>query len=159
MRRSRSVPRRPVHTVRDLLKQAPLLVPVDAADDGPQVSLVEALDERQKQDLFLNFWSQIGPDRTWSRFGEQGNLFDAYPPPARKPRSGAFTGREELDMSLCRVLHFHRQALAESGKCCFDVVQARMVVEVKQPVYCRFRYPEPACQFHFLEAGCLKCQV
>src|ERR1039458_771110 len=59
MRRSRSVPRRPVHTVRDLLKHAPLLAPVDAADDGPQVSLVEALDERQKQDLFLNFWSQI----------------------------------------------------------------------------------------------------
>src|ERR1017187_7024791 len=46
-------------TVRDLLKHAALLVPVDPADDPPQVSLVEALDERQKQDLFLNVWSQI----------------------------------------------------------------------------------------------------
>jgi len=34
-----------------------------------------------------------------------------------------------------------------------------MVVEVKQPVYRRFRYPEPACQFHFSEAGCLKRRV
>src|ERR1017187_2076441 len=59
MRRSRSVPRRPVHTVRDLLKQAPLLVPVDAADDGPQVSLIEALDEWQEEDLFLNLRSQV----------------------------------------------------------------------------------------------------
>ena len=37
----------------DLLKQAPLLVPVDPADNGPQVSLVEGLEGRQKQDLFL----------------------------------------------------------------------------------------------------------
>jgi hypothetical protein len=44
---------------RDLLKQAPLLVPVDPTDNRPQVSLVEALDERQKQDLFLNVGSQM----------------------------------------------------------------------------------------------------
>jgi hypothetical protein len=45
-------------------KQAPLLVPVDPADDGPEVSLVEALavvqrNGRQKKDLFLNVRSQI----------------------------------------------------------------------------------------------------
>ena len=43
----------------DLLKQAPLLAPVDPADEGPQVSLVEALEGRQKKDLFLNVRSQI----------------------------------------------------------------------------------------------------
>ena len=32
--------------VHDLLKQAPLLAPVDPANDGPQVSLVEAPDGR-----------------------------------------------------------------------------------------------------------------
>src|SRR5580658_7020116 len=31
-----------IQLVRDLLKQAPLLAPVDPADNGPQVSLVEA---------------------------------------------------------------------------------------------------------------------
>src|ERR1039458_3040396 len=41
------------------LKQAPLLVPVDPADDAPQVSLIEALDEWQKQDLLLKVRSQI----------------------------------------------------------------------------------------------------
>ena len=34
----------------DLLKQAALLVPVDPADHGPQVSLVENANGRQKQD-------------------------------------------------------------------------------------------------------------
>ena len=47
----------------DLLNKA-LLAPVDPADDGPQVSLVEALavlpgDGRQKKDLFLKVRSQI----------------------------------------------------------------------------------------------------
>jgi hypothetical protein len=43
----------------DLLKQAPLLAPVDPADEGPQVSLGDALEGRQKKDLFLNVRSQI----------------------------------------------------------------------------------------------------
>src|SRR5687768_12014239 len=46
-------------STRDLLKQAPLLVPVDAADNGPQISLVKALDEWQKQDLFLYIRSKV----------------------------------------------------------------------------------------------------
>ena len=50
--------------IEDYLKPAPLLAPVDSADDGPQVSLVEALavvqsDRRQKKDLFLNVRSEI----------------------------------------------------------------------------------------------------
>src|ERR1039457_1193123 len=48
----------------DFPKQAPLLAPVDPADNGPQVSFGEARavlqrDGRQKQDLFLNVRSQI----------------------------------------------------------------------------------------------------
>jgi hypothetical protein len=38
------------------MKQAPLIVPVDLAGNGPQASLVEALDRRQNEDLFLNVW-------------------------------------------------------------------------------------------------------
>ena len=44
----------PSQIAGDLLKQAPLLVPVDPADNGPQVSLVEGLEGPQKQDLFLD---------------------------------------------------------------------------------------------------------
>jgi len=52
-------PRGPVQTVHDLLKHAPLLVPVDPADDAPQIPLVKALDGWQKKDLFLNVRSEI----------------------------------------------------------------------------------------------------
>jgi hypothetical protein len=48
-----------VQTVRDLLEHTPLLVPVDPVDNRAQVSLVEALEGRQKKDLFLNVWSEI----------------------------------------------------------------------------------------------------
>lgn len=37
-----------------------------------------------------------------------------------------------------------RQRFAERAKGSFDVVQARVVVKVKQPVYRCPRYPEPA---------------
>jgi hypothetical protein len=60
---------------------------------------------------------------------------------------------------LCGVPHFHRQALTERGECCFDVVQARMVVEIKQPVDRRFRYSKPARELDFLEGRRLKCRV
>ena len=53
-RPSRHGPPSALLTIRELLKQAPLFVPVDPADNGSQVSLVEALNERQKKDLFLN---------------------------------------------------------------------------------------------------------
>ena len=54
-----SGPSRFCESTRDLLKEAPLLVPVDPADNGPKVSLVKALDEWQKQDLFLYVRSQV----------------------------------------------------------------------------------------------------
>ena len=44
---------------KDFLKQAPLLAPVDPADDGPQASLGESFGRRQKKDLFLNVQSEI----------------------------------------------------------------------------------------------------
>ena len=44
---------------KDLLKQAPLLAPVDPADDGPQASLGESFGRRQGKELFLNVRSQI----------------------------------------------------------------------------------------------------
>jgi hypothetical protein len=44
---------------KDFLKQAPLLAPVDPADDGPQASLGESLGRRQKKDLFLNVRGEI----------------------------------------------------------------------------------------------------
>jgi len=46
-------------TALKLLKQAPLFVPVDPVGDRPQVSLVEAPDGRQKEDLFLNVGSEM----------------------------------------------------------------------------------------------------
>jgi hypothetical protein len=46
-------------SVGDLLKYAPLLVPIDPAHDGPQGSLAEAPAVRQKKNLFLNVRSQI----------------------------------------------------------------------------------------------------
>jgi hypothetical protein len=57
----------PVHRVRDPLKHASLLVPVNPAGNGPQVSLVEALEERQKEDLFLDVRSQIDVSRVLPR--------------------------------------------------------------------------------------------
>ena len=43
----------------EFLEHAPLLVPVDPADDGPQVSLVEALEVRKEKDLLLNIRRKI----------------------------------------------------------------------------------------------------
>jgi len=51
--------RQPVETVDDLLKHGSLLVPVDAADNGPQVSLVETLSFGKEKDLLLNIRSEI----------------------------------------------------------------------------------------------------
>ena len=45
--------------VPDFLKQEPLVVPVNPADERPQASLVEALNGGQKKDPFLNIRSQI----------------------------------------------------------------------------------------------------
>ena len=66
---------------------------------------------------------------------------------------------EELDASLCRVLYLDRQAFSERGKGPFDLVQARMVVEIKQPVHGRLWNSEPAGEFHLLDAGSPKCRV
>jgi hypothetical protein len=43
----------------EFLEHAPLLVPVDPAHNGPQVSLVEAVPVRKEKDVFLNIGSQI----------------------------------------------------------------------------------------------------
>jgi hypothetical protein len=45
--------------LRDFLEHAPLLVPIDPADNGPQVSLVEALEARKEKDLLLNIRRKI----------------------------------------------------------------------------------------------------
>jgi hypothetical protein len=37
-----------------LLKQSPLVAPVDPADDGPQISFVQTFDQRQEKNLLLN---------------------------------------------------------------------------------------------------------
>jgi hypothetical protein len=43
-----------------------LLVPIDPADNGPQVSLVEALEVRKEKDLLLNIRRKI------QQFGQGG---------------------------------------------------------------------------------------
>jgi hypothetical protein len=48
-----------VQRTGNILKQAPLLVPVDRAGNGTQVSLVEAFDRWQKENLFLSVGSEI----------------------------------------------------------------------------------------------------
>src|ERR1035437_7057580 len=43
----------------ELLEHAPLVPPVDGANDPPQVPLVETVDGREKKDLFLNIRREI----------------------------------------------------------------------------------------------------
>src|SRR3954464_5393132 len=43
----------------DLSKHAPLLIPVDPADNAPQVSFVETLDARQEKNLLLDVRSEM----------------------------------------------------------------------------------------------------
>jgi hypothetical protein len=43
----------------EFLEHAPLLVPIDPADNGPQVSLVEALQVWKEKDLLLNIRSEV----------------------------------------------------------------------------------------------------
>src|ERR1019366_5383073 len=45
--------------IQNLLKHVPLLLPIDSADNGPQVSFVEALHVWQKKDLLLDIRSEI----------------------------------------------------------------------------------------------------
>ena len=66
---------------------------------------------------------------------------------------------EESDAGLCRVLYLDRQAFSKRGKSSFDLVQARMVVEIKQPVHGRLWNSEPAREFNLLDAGSPKSRV
>src|ERR1035437_10988158 len=45
--------------VHDLLEHAPLLGPIDRTDNRSQVSFVEPLERRQKEDLFLNVGREV----------------------------------------------------------------------------------------------------
>jgi len=45
--------------VDDLVKQRSLHIPIDPADNRAQVSLIETLDGRQEEELFLNVRSEV----------------------------------------------------------------------------------------------------
>src|ERR1017187_8509815 len=85
---------------------------------------------------------------------------------ARQARSDAFASQLRSWrtlwlrlLGLCRVPYLDRQAFSERGKGPFDLVQARMVVEIEQPVHGRLRNSEPAREFHLLDARSPKCRV
>ena len=96
-----------VPTALKLLKQAPLFRPVDPVGDRSQVSLVEAPEGRQKEDLFLKVGSQMeqlhdlghaGPGNTaeTGQFGITPIVPARNNPPCgwRAPAGGARRGME-----------------------------------------------------------------
>ena len=96
--------------VCDAPKQPSLLVPVDAADDGPEVSLVEAFHGRQKKDLLLNVGREIAElhdlCHAASRNAAEPGQFRVVPktfPPAAILQSGwRATSRAIRGAPLCR---------------------------------------------------------
>ena len=61
--------RRALSPGHDLLKHLPLLTPVELMDDGAEISLVEAFDLWQKQDLFLQVGSELQQFRNLGHSG------------------------------------------------------------------------------------------